>query len=73
MKLSKAKIKADRTKHTGIISNIYYSHTKRNIFCLDSLSEFIRRYDVNAQMIGKITPTSSKIKRDALIISFAYS
>ena len=38
LKLSKAKIKADRTKHTGIISSAYYSHSKKNIFCLDSMS-----------------------------------
>ena len=38
IKFSKAKIKADRTKHTGIITCAFYSHSKRNIFCLDSLS-----------------------------------
>ena len=28
---------------------------------------------MNAQLVGKVTPTTSKIKRDAIILSFAYS
>jgi hypothetical protein len=43
------------------------------IFTLDALSECISVYDFNCCQINKITPSFSKIKKDVVVLNFAFS
>jgi hypothetical protein len=43
------------------------------IFTLDALSEYIAVYDFNCYQINKIYPSFSKIKKDVVVLGFAFS
>lgn len=43
------------------------------VFSLDALSESISVYDFNCTQINKIYPSFSKIKKDVIVLSFAFS
>lgn len=43
------------------------------IFTLDALSEFISVYDFNCVQINKVYPSFSRIKKDVVILGFAFS
>jgi hypothetical protein len=43
------------------------------IFLLEDLSDSILVYNVGCSLLKKIKPNPSKFKKDAVILSFAYS
>ena len=43
------------------------------IFTLDALSEYIAVYDFNCSQINKVYPSFSKIKKDVVVLGFAFS
>lgn len=43
------------------------------VFTLDDLSDSISVYNTNCGLIKKIKPNFSKLKKDIVVLSFAYS
>lgn len=62
-----------------LIRNFYFtqrssfSNDLKMIFTLDVLSEFVSVYDFNCVQVNKIYPSFSKIKKDIVILGFAFS
>lgn len=51
----------------------FFSFEYKKIFSLDALSDAISIYDTNCRLEKKLRPQNSKIKKDVVVLSFAYS
>ena len=50
-----------------------FSKNYNKVFSLDSLSDAICIYDTNCKLLRKLKPNTSKIKKDVVVLAFAYS
>ena len=78
MSLNNAKI--DKNKHDSVVTkynwnyvSCYFSKTNKKIFTLDALSDSVAIYDINCRLLRKLRPVTSKVKKDIVVLSFAYS
>ena len=72
-KLSLSNAKVDKNKHDSVIMASFFSFEYKKIFSLDALSDGISIYDTNCRLERKLRPQNSKIKKDVVVLSFAYS
>lgn len=72
-KLSLTNAKVDKNKHDSVIMASFFSFEYKKIFSLDALSDGISIYDTNCRLERKLRPQNSKIKKDVVVLSFAYS
>jgi hypothetical protein len=72
-KLSLWNAKVDKSKHDSVIVASFFSLEYKKIFSLDALSDGISIYDTNCRLERKLRPQNLKIKKDVVVLSFAYS
>jgi hypothetical protein len=72
-KLSLWNAKVDKNKHDSVIVASFFSLEYKKIFSLDALSDGISIYDINCRLERKLRPQNLKIKKDVVVLSFAYS
>lgn len=51
----------------------FYAASLKKILALDSRADFINVYDLNCRPVTKIVPAVSLLKRDIVVLNFAYS
>ncbi len=63
----------DKNKHDSVVMASFFSFEYKKIFSLDALSDGISIYDTNCRLERKLRPQNSKMKKDIVVLSFAYS
>jgi hypothetical protein len=53
--------------------NCQFSRTYQKVFSLDALADSISVYDVNCKLLKRLKPSTSKVKKDVVVLAFAYS
>lgn len=56
-----------------IIFSAYFSYSLGKVFTLDALSDSISVYNTSCSLIKRIRPSFSKLKKDIVVLAFAYS
>ncbi len=56
-----------------LLYSCYFSSTLMKVFTLDDLSDSISVYNTSCALIRRIKPHFSKLKKDIVVLSFAYS
>ena len=72
-KLCQKSIRTDSSKHSRAIVRSQFCHDLKKIFILDALSESIAVFDESYGLCKKLSPQLSKLKKDVIILSFAFS
>lgn len=65
--------KVDKNKHDSVVTASFFSYQFKKIFSLDALADGISIYDTNCRLQRKLRPQHSKIKKDVVVLGFAYS
>ncbi len=68
-----ANAKVDKNKHDSVVTDSFFSYKYKKVFALDALSDGISIYDTNCRLEQKLKPQNSKIKKDVVVLAFAYS
>ena len=53
--------------------NCQFSKTYQKVFSLDALADSISIYDINCKLIKRLKPSTSKVKKDVVVLAFVYS